>query len=514
MLNDNPTPTISSIVPSASDEHGIELNSTRTNSKNDGFACLNVEKRGIERISPEDRTDPTIINTAMIWVSANLIVPCFAGGTLGPAVFKLNLYDSFAAIIFFNLLGIIPVAAIACFGPASGLRTMIFSRYSWGYYGASITSTINVIASIGWAALNSITGAQTLRVVFNDSLPMAASIIIIAIITMVVSFIGYKWIHMYERYSWIPVFIGYCILAKVGAKYFTNSGMVSHNTTISSNSNHRLKISRILSFGATCFGTSASWCTCSADYNTYFPEDTSQLKIFLFTYIGNLLSMIPIQLLGAAVYTGTYTSEKWNREYEINNVGGLLGASLSSLGSFGKFLLILFALSTVACNIPNIYSLSLSAQVIAPIFNRIPRFLYTIIGTILYILLAIVGANKFNDSLTSLMSVSSYWFAIFMVIVFEDHLLFRHCSFKNYNFEIWNNYQLLPISLAAILSGIVGIVGIILEMSQTWFNGPIAKAIARDTDAQGADVGFQLGFIFTAVTFPLFRLIELYFVQR
>ncbi|CAF4398908.1 unnamed protein product, partial [Rotaria sordida] len=85
-------------------------------------------------------------------VSANLIVPCFAGGTLGPAVFKLNLYDSFATIIFFNLLGIIPVAVMACFGPASGLRTMIFSRYSWGYYGASITSTINVIASIGWAS--------------------------------------------------------------------------------------------------------------------------------------------------------------------------------------------------------------------------------------------------------------------------------------------------------------------------------------------------------------------------
>ncbi|CAF3570104.1 unnamed protein product [Rotaria sp. Silwood1] len=63
-------------------------------------------------------------------VSANLIITCFAGGTLGPAVFKLNLYDSFATIIFFNLLGFIPVAVMACYGPACGLRTMIFSRYS------------------------------------------------------------------------------------------------------------------------------------------------------------------------------------------------------------------------------------------------------------------------------------------------------------------------------------------------------------------------------------------------
>lgn len=30
--------------------------------------CLGVEERGVERVSPADRTDPTIINTAMIWV--------------------------------------------------------------------------------------------------------------------------------------------------------------------------------------------------------------------------------------------------------------------------------------------------------------------------------------------------------------------------------------------------------------------------------------------------------------
>ncbi len=37
------------------------------------FDCLNVEKRGIERILPEDRTDSTTINTAMIWVRNRLI---------------------------------------------------------------------------------------------------------------------------------------------------------------------------------------------------------------------------------------------------------------------------------------------------------------------------------------------------------------------------------------------------------------------------------------------------------
>ena len=124
------------------------------------------------------------------------------------------------------MLGIVPVAAMACSGPASGLRTMVFSRYSWGFYGASIMAAFNVITALGWAAVSIITGAQTLRVVSDDSLPIAISIIIIAILSMVISFVGYEWIHIYERYSWIPVFIAYCILAGVGAKYFTNSEMV------------------------------------------------------------------------------------------------------------------------------------------------------------------------------------------------------------------------------------------------------------------------------------------------
>jgi purine-cytosine permease-like protein len=89
-------------------------------------------------------------------------------------------------------------------------------------------SALNVIAALGWGAINSITGAQTLRVVSNDSLPIAVGIIIIAVISMVVSFVGYKWIHIYERFSWIPVFIAYCIVAGVGAKYFTYNDMVNY----------------------------------------------------------------------------------------------------------------------------------------------------------------------------------------------------------------------------------------------------------------------------------------------
>ncbi|CAF3957990.1 unnamed protein product [Adineta steineri] len=538
MSNGSRTTTISSIAPLTTNDYGDEINSLHKNSTDhivtltrnsshgksnsicsrlakvvQKYNFVNVEERGIERVLPQHRTDSKIINTGMIWVGANIIIPCFAMGTLGSAVFKLDLYESFVTIILFNIIGIIPIAAVACFGPASGLRTMTFSRYSWGYYGASIMAFLNVLNALGWAAVNSITGAQALRVVTDDKLPMATAIIIICILSMCISFVGYKWIHTYERYSWIPVFIGFCIVAVISTKYMTHSSMTPVNAITADNINH-WNIFGIISFGTLCLGSTISWCSFSADYNTYFPEDTNQFKIFFFTYMGNFLSVIPLELLGAAVYTGTYTNKNWSEAYEKNNVGGLLGASLLSLGIFGKFILILFALSTVACNIPNIYSLSLSSQVIASIFERIPRILYIIIGSIISAILGIAGANNFNSALTSFTDVISYWFSIFIVILFEEHFIFRRCSYRNYDFNIWNNRKVLPISIAAILSGLIGIIGIILGMSQTWYQGLIPKAIAVNHNGHSPDLGFVCGFLFTAITFPIFRFLELHFIKR
>jgi purine-cytosine permease-like protein len=262
----------------------------------------------------------------------------------------------------------------------------------------------------------------------------------------------------------------------------------------------------MLNFGTSCFSSSVAWSSIAADYNTYFPEDTNQLTIYLLTYIGNAVGTISIELLGAAVYTGTYQNPDWADAYERDNVGGLLGAILSSIGVFGKLLLIFFALSAVASLVPSMYSLSLFSQVIAPVFERIPRAFYTVIGTGIYLPVAVFTASRFNDLLASLLTVISYSTAIFIVIVFEDHLIFRRCSYKNYDFSIWDNRKVLPISLPAMLAGLVGVVGVVLGMSQTWFHGPISTAISKTSP--------DLGFILSGVTYPLFRCLELYFVKR
>lgn len=133
------------------------------------------------------------------------------------------------------------------------------------------------------------------------------------------------------------------------------------------------------------------------------------------TDAGLNIPLILVESLGAAFMTTLTAKPTWAAKYADNGVGGLIEAGLSPLGGFGRFLTVLMALSIVANNIPNIYSMSLTVQIFGPVFQAIPRLFITILGSGVYILLAIVGASHFDSWLDTLLVILSYWLSIFFV---------------------------------------------------------------------------------------------------
>jgi purine-cytosine permease-like protein len=76
----------------------------------------------------------------------------------------------------------------------------------------SITVAIfQILSCIGWASINVIVGAQLLHAV-NHNLPGYGGILIIAFATFFVTLFGYKIVHAYEFWSWIPSFIVFLIV--------------------------------------------------------------------------------------------------------------------------------------------------------------------------------------------------------------------------------------------------------------------------------------------------------------
>src|SRR5215469_9912566 len=164
-----------------------------------------VETHGIERVSPATRTHVRIFDNFTMWLSANLVISTVALGSLANIVFGLGFWDSVIVIVLFNALGVLPVAFFSTLGPRLGLRQMTISRFSFGWYGSMLMAIFNVAACLGWSAVNVVIGGQLVAALSNNVIPAWAGIVIIALFTTFVSLYGYKYVHRYERYAWIPM---------------------------------------------------------------------------------------------------------------------------------------------------------------------------------------------------------------------------------------------------------------------------------------------------------------------
>ncbi|EGG00647.1 uncharacterized protein MELLADRAFT_39584 [Melampsora larici-populina 98AG31] len=454
------------------------------------FDKWGLELNGIERILPEHRVQRSTRDTFTMWLGANCNVVTFSLGTLGSSVYKLGFRDSVIAIVVFNILAIIPVAYFSTFGARSGLRQLVFSRFAFGYWTCMIPGVLNMIACLGWATVNCIVGAQTIHAVSRTHpLPIWAGISILAILTLIPSFSGYKFVHVYERHSWIaPMIIFFIILGK-GRKY-----MNAARSDLTGN----IEIASVFSFGASVAGFSLSWISFAADYTVHLPENTSSWKIFFAAFFGNLVPLVLIEILGAAMMTTLLKNPSWRDKYQSDGMGGLLSAGLSPLGGFGRFLTVL-----LGCSVANAlyrtqkYSLALTVQTFGRRIAAIPRPLITMAGTAVIVTAALIGQAQFEAFLDTFLVFVGYWAMIFGVIVAQEHIIFRRSHWSNYAFEDVNNSKLLPPGFASGFALVCGIVGAILGMSQKWFTGPIARLLGPEKS--GVDLGFQVSLIFTTM---------------
>ncbi|KAF9646563.1 hypothetical protein BDM02DRAFT_3099625 [Thelephora ganbajun] len=462
-----------------------------------------VESRGIERVLPNERNHTQRLSDCMwMWLAANTTTATFALGTLGASVFDLGFRPTVLTIIFFNLLSTIPVAYFSTFGPKLGLRQLTLSRFSFSlYFPNCIPIILNVIACVGWSTINCITGALTLRAVSEGNqtrIPSAAAIVIIAVLTLVPSFIGYRYVHAYERYSWIPMAIIFFIVLGLSAKYFDAGswGDASSNVTAAS----------VLSFGSAVVGFGLGWSSLAADYTVNFPEDVSSIRVFIWTYVGLNVPLILLETFGAAMMTTLNSSApRFAERYAKDSIGGLLGAALQPAGGFGQFCLVVLAFGIVANNIPNMYSLALTTQALHPWLQAIPRPFICIIGTIVYIILAVVGVDHFESWLDTLLVLLSYWLAIYCTIVIEEHLIFRRGKWANYDPDGIADWRTLPVGIAAFVALGAGVAGFVLGMSQVWYVGVLAKKVQPKF---GGDIGFELAAAFSGIVYPIARYIE------
>ncbi|KAH8830062.1 NCS cytosine-purine permease [Flagelloscypha sp. PMI_526] len=450
---------------------------------------LGVETRGILPVPEEGRTDTQFFKIFFVWFTANFNILSFSAGALGP-IFELGVRDSCLTILFFNFLSCAFPAYFCTWGPKFGLRQMVHARYTFGFYGVILPCVLNIMNMMGFCILNSILGGQTLASVSQQNLSWTYGIVIVAVISLLVSFCGFTVINWYERLAWIPVLVGFLTIVGVGAKSFENVPTTSTNVAAS-----------VLSFGSIIASFTITYSPLSSDFTCYYHPSVPSWRIFVYSYVGFLLPMIFLQSLGAAAACSALAIPEWAAAQENGGLGGFIAELLSPVGGFGKFLTVMMSLSVIGNIAMTFYSIGLNIQVFIPLLSRVPRYLFAVVAVAVVLPLAIVGQHRFYDTLEHFLGMIGYWAGGFIGCILVEHVHFRKNNPSHYNLADWNTARSLPTGLSALGALILSFGLIVPCMSQVWFVGPIAKITG--------DIGFEIAIVLAAILYFVFRTLEL-----
>ncbi|KAG7445491.1 uncharacterized protein BT62DRAFT_987266 [Guyanagaster necrorhizus] len=342
-----------------------------------------------------------------------------------------------AAIVVFGFVSAVLTSLVGTLGPKTGLCTMIIARFSSGYLGGIVYSILNVLSQLGFVVTCIILGGQTLASVNTGSLPLVVGVIIVSICNLIPCFIGYDVVHIYERYAWIPLLVVMFLLWGLGGH--TGFDIQAQKSAEESG---RALTANVLSFGGACS--------------------------FFLHFFGIYVPTSFAEILGAALMT--ITKPGYPESFESGSLSGLLGQILTPWKGFGKFLLVVLALSVITNNILNTYS---------------------------------VGPSHFAEILSNFLAILGYWSSFSIVGVLEEYYISgrRTVPLGGYNLDDWDSRA--AIGIASILAGCFGALGAIIGLSEVWYTGPIGKMTGD------ADVGCELATAFSAITYPPFRWLEI-----
>jgi purine-cytosine permease-like protein len=207
-------------------------------------------------------------------------------------------------------------------------------------------------------------------------------------------------------------------------------------------------------------------------------------------------------ILGAAIGGALPNVEPRQKPWDNHGIGGVMAEMLEPAGGFGKFVLVVVALSAVRSMLLSNYSVALCLQMLVPIFfTEVPCFLFILVILAIMVPVSIYAAAQWEESPVTFLSIIGYWAGCFDAVIIEELVMFRGRDYSSFDPRIWDRGGNLPTGMAAIGASLVNLSVVIPSMKTPWFIGPIGRRIGG--------MGFESAFIVTGIAYYPLQSLEI-----
>jgi NCS1 family nucleobase:cation symporter-1 len=447
---------------------------------------MKIEKRTIEYV-PEEERHGSVRNLFTIWFSANMQVTTLVTGALA-IEFGLSIFWGLIAVIIGNLLGAIFMASHSVQGPKLGIPQMIQSRAQFGVVGAVIPLFVVILMYIGFFASSGVLGAQAISSAF--SVPINLGIVLVSIIALVITLIGYDLIHKLEKYFAV-IFAIVFIFVTIEALQLKMPAHIWAPGHFSAGS-----FLLMVSIAATWQLTYAPYV---ADYSRYLPSNTPSFKTFGYTYAGTVIGTVWMMSLGVIL---TALIPKFLDNSSLG-LAKLVGPQLAVL------MYVVIVLGVFAVNVLNLYGAFMSITTTLEAFTKLKAttqvrfwlvFATAFIGTVL----AIWGNGNFLTNFENFILLLSYFMVPWTAINLIDYYLLRRGEYNVWDvFDV--NGQYGKFNWVAIIAYLISFILEVPFVNTSMYVGPVSKAL------DGTDIAWIVGLAVPLVLyyFPMKKKINL-----
>jgi NCS1 family nucleobase:cation symporter-1 len=440
-----------------------------TRPRHDGDMVL--ERHGMAPI-PEDQRYGASRRNFTVWFAPNMELSGVFTGTLAYTI-GLGFWPGVVAIALGVVLGALPVALLATWGPKTGMAQLPLARLPFGRT-IAVVAAVQWLTSVAWDALVGLFGAQAAQLLFH--IPFVVGAIIVLAAEGVIGFLGYEFIHQLEKW-------GSGLLAVLFAVLSVR--ILQHgNIPIDSGVHGGAAVGAFILMTTIAFSGSFSWATYAADYSRYQRKETRPAPIFLWTLAGLALSFIWMYTIGLA-------GAKLFVDQTAGGVQTLVGG-----GVVGSLALLAVMFGAVTSNAMNDYSGSLAVQAAG---IRIRRNWSAALSTVVALFLILwLNSGNLSSKFQNVLLLSAYWIAPFLAIILIDWYR-RRGGVTRENLVLLMRFSNLSAGWPALVALVIGFGAMLPFMNTGLIVGPVATAL------HGADLSFYVGFIAAAVVYSALR---------